>query len=120
VDGALVGDGDLRGTRDGAAEFAFMIAAPNLQGKGVGTRFAVMLHAFGFAQLGLARIYASVVPHNVASLRVFEKMNYRSDDGAEARSYADEPGDVTLVLDRATFERTFALALEQIQISARR
>ncbi|MBA3456736.1 MAG: GNAT family N-acetyltransferase [Deltaproteobacteria bacterium] len=119
-DGALVGDGDLRGERDGAAEFAFMIAAPSIQGKGLGTRFAVMIHAFGFAQLGLSRIYASVVPHNVASRRVFEKVGYRPDDGPEARSYADEPGDVTLIIDRATFERAHAPALEQIQISPRR
>jgi len=119
VDGALVGDGDLRGARGSAAEFAFMIAAPSIQGKGLGTRFAVMLHAFGFAQLGLDRIYASVVPHNVASRRVFEKIGYRLDDGPEARSYADEPGDVTLVLDRATFERIHTVALEQIQISDR-
>jgi len=119
VDGALVGDGDLRGLRDGAAEFAFMIAAPSIQGKGLGTRFAVMIHAFGFVQLGLARIYASVVPHNVASRRVFEKMGYQLDDGPEARSYADEPGDVTLVIDRATFERNHAQALAQIQIAPR-
>ena len=119
VDGALVGDGDLRGMRDGAAEFAFMIAAPTFQGKGLGTRFAVMIHAFGFAELGLARIYASVVPENVASRRVFEKMGYRLDDSAEARSYADEPGDVTLVIDRPTFERSHTQALAQIAICIR-
>ena len=33
---------------DGAAEFAFMIGAPSAQGKGLGTRFATMIHAFGF------------------------------------------------------------------------
>ena len=119
VDGALVGDGDLRGARDGAAEFAFMIAAPNTQGKGLGTRFAVMIHAFGFAQLALERIYASVVPHNVASRRVFEKMGYELDHGPEARSYADEPGDVTLRLDRETFVGNYAPVLEQIRIAAR-
>jgi RimJ/RimL family protein N-acetyltransferase len=119
VDGALVGDGDLRGIRAGSAEFAFMIAAPTLQGKGLGTRFAVMIHAFGFAQLRLARIYASVVPQNIASLRVFEKVGYRVDDGPEARSYADEPGDLTLAIDRATFERAHARALEQILIGER-
>lgn len=119
-DGALVGDGDLRGLRDRAAEFAFMIAAPNIQGKGLGTRFAMMIHAFGFAQLGLERIYASVVPHNIASRRVFEKMGYQIDDGPEARSYADEPGDLTLVIDRARFEHSSAGALEQIQITPRR
>ncbi|MEO7092387.1 MAG: GNAT family protein [Polyangiales bacterium] len=119
VDDDLVGDGDLRGERDGAAEFAFMIAAPNIQGKGLGTRFALMIHTFGFAQLGLARIYASVVPHNVASRRVFEKIGYRLDDGAEARSYADEPGDVTLVIDRETFDQRHAAARAHIEIKAR-
>ena len=119
VDGALVGDGDLRGLRDGAAEFAFMIGATNIQGKGLGTRFALMIHAFGFVQLGLARIYASVAPQNVASRRVFEKLGYREDTGAEARSYADEPGDITLVIERDTFERAHADRLGQIQISVR-
>ncbi len=119
VDGTFVGDGDLRGARGETAEFAFMIAAPTIQGKGLGTRFALMIHAFGFAQLGLARIYASLVPHNVASRRVFEKLGYRVDDGPEARSYADEPGDLTLVLERSTFERTHAAAVAQIRIGMR-
>ena len=117
--GALAGDADLRGLRGGTAEFAFMIAAPAAQGKGLGTRFAQMIHAFGFRTLGLARIYASVVPHNTASRRVFEKLGYVVDDSAAAREYADEPGDVTLALDRATFERGYADALAQIQITAR-
>ena len=43
--GKLVGDADLRGMRDGAAEFAFMIAARNQQGRGLGTKFALMLTA---------------------------------------------------------------------------
>lgn len=119
VDGALVGDGDLRGLRHGAAEFAFMIGATNIQGKGLGTRFALMIHAFGFMQLGLARIYASVAPQNVASRRVFEKLGYREDSGAEARSYADEPDDITLVIERETFERTHADRLAQIAIALR-
>ncbi len=114
VDHELVGDGDLRGIRNGAAEFAFMIAAPTFQGKGLGTRFALMIHAFGFVQLSLARIYASVVPHNVASRRVFEKIGYRPDDSAEARSYADEPGDVTLLIEREAFAAQHAAVLEQI------
>ncbi len=116
-DDAFVGDADLRGIRDGAAEFAFMIAAPSAQGKGLGTRFALMVHAFGFAKLGLDRIYASVVPENVASRRVFEKLGYVADDSPTAREYADEPGDVTLVIDRATFETRHAHALAQLRIT---
>jgi len=118
-DGALVGDADLRGVRDGAAEFAFMIAAPNTQGRGLGTRFAMMVHAFGFAQLGLARIYASIVPHNAASRRVFEKLGYAVDDSAEARRFADEPDDVTLALDREVFDRAHAAELARIRVAAR-
>ena len=115
-DGALAGDGDLRGIRGGTAEFAFMIGARDVQGKGLGTRFAIMIHAFGFAALGLARIYASIVPHNTASRRVFEKLGYIVDDSAAARAYADEPGDVTMVVDRVTFETRHAAQLAEIRI----
>jgi len=93
-DGALVGDGDLRGIRGGTAEFAFMIAAPGHQGKGLGTKFAQMLYHFGFAELQLATIYASVVPANTASRRVFDKLGCTLDDSAAARAYADHPDDV--------------------------
>jgi len=116
-DGRLLGDADLRRFRDDAAEFAFMIGAPDAQGKGLGTRFAIMLHAFGFRQAGLQRIYVSIVPHNAASRRVFEKLGYRVDDAPGARAWADAPDDVVLSLDRPTFERMQGAALEQIRIS---
>jgi RimJ/RimL family protein N-acetyltransferase len=115
----FAGDADLRGLRGGSAEFAFMIAAPGAQGKGLGTRFALMVHAFGFHALGLDRIYASVVPHNTASRRVFEKLGYVVDDSAAAREYADEPGDVTLALERATFLRIHGNSLAQIRMEVR-
>jgi RimJ/RimL family protein N-acetyltransferase len=117
--GELVGDGDLRGINRGRAEFAFMIAAPPAQGKGLGTRFAIMLHDFGFRELELRRIYASVVPQNAASLRVFEKLGYVIDTGLAARQYADAPSDVTLSIEREVFERVNATALAQIRIGVR-
>lgn len=123
VDGALAGDADLRGLTGGAAEFAFLIAAPAAQGRGLGTRFALMLHAFGFAApplgAGLDRIYASVVPANTASLRVFAKLGYEVDDSAAARAWADEPGDLVLAIDRATFLARHADALAAISVTAR-
>jgi RimJ/RimL family protein N-acetyltransferase len=115
----LVGDADLRGIANGTAEFAFMIAVPAEQGKGMGTAFALMLHAFAFEHLDLSRVYASVVPHNVASRRVFEKLGYVEDAGPEARAYADEPGDVTLAIDRDTFVQRHLAALRDIRISRR-
>ena len=116
VDGALAGDGDVRGVAEGAAEFAFLIASPAAQGRGLGTRFATMIHAFGFGTLGLARMYASIVPDNVASRRVFEKLGYTVDGSAAARAYADEDGDVVMSIERATFERRHAAALAQIAV----
>jgi RimJ/RimL family protein N-acetyltransferase len=118
-DDVLAGDADLRGVRDGSAEFAFLIAAPSAQGKGLGTRFAIMLHTFGFRHLQLVKIYASIVPENVASRRVFEKLGYVIDTSAAARAYADEPTDVTLALDHATFEQRHAEQLAQIHIRVR-
>jgi RimJ/RimL family protein N-acetyltransferase len=112
----LVGDADLRGMRDGAGEFAFMIAARDQQGKGLGTKFALMVHACAFAALALDRLYASVAPTNQASRRVFEKLGYAVDSSAEARTFADEPGDVTMVIGRARFERTHAAVLRQLRI----
>lgn len=114
-DGVLAGDGDLRGISGGCAEFAFLIASPDAQGKGLGTRFATMLHAFGFDTLGLDRIYASVVPHNVASRRVFEKLGYREDATTD---YGDA-GDVVLAIDRARFAATSDAVLANIRIAVR-
>jgi RimJ/RimL family protein N-acetyltransferase len=119
VDGALAADADLRKVGGGAAEFAFMVAAPVAQGKGLGTRVALMVHAFGFRRLGLDRIYASIIPGNAASRRVFDKLGYQVDDSPTARAYADEPGDVTMAIDRATFERAHAHALAEIGIAVR-
>ena len=118
-DDNFVGDADLRGIRDGSCEFAFMIGAPTEQGKGLGTRFAIMLGAFGFEQLSLDRIFASIVPANIASRRVFDKLGFRVDDGELARTYADQPGDITMVIDRPTFERVQIEVLGQIKIEVR-
>ena len=96
-----------------------MIAARAAQGQGYGTRFALMVHTFGFRTLALETIYASVVPHNTASRRVFEKLGYVLDDSPAARDYADEPGDVTLSLDRATFVARHGAVLDQIRIAMR-
>lgn len=116
-DAGFAGDADLRNIRGTTCEFAFMIAAPSAQGKGLGTRFATMIHAFGFLRLEIARIYASVVPENTASRRVFQKLGYVIDDSEPAREYAEEPGDLVLALDRETFVTRFGA--EDIQIGAR-
>jgi len=102
----LVGDGDLRhlDPRNGAGEVAVLIGDRARQGRGLGTRFTALLHAFGFQILGLERIYASILPENEPSLRLFARLGHAPDASEAARSFADEPGDVTLSVARATFE----------------
>lgn len=117
TNGTLAGDADLRGIADGACEFAFMIAAPSAQGKGLGTKLATMIYAFAFEQLHLERVYASVIPENVASRRVFEKIGCYVDESREARAFADEPGDIIMAIDHASFTRHNAAALAQIRTS---
>lgn len=119
ADGTLAADADLRKVGGGAAEFAFMVASPAAQGKGLGTRVALMIHAFGFRRLGLERIYASIIPDNAGSRRVFEKLGYQVDASPAARAYADEPGDVTMGIDRMAFERLHAQAMAEIEIAVR-
>ena len=118
-DGELAGDGDLRGVGGGAAEFAFLIADPAAQGKGLGTRFAIMIHALAFGPLALERVYASVIPANTGSRRVFEKLGYAVDDGDAARAYADDDGDLVLSIDRAGFARAHGTAAAEVRIRPR-
>lgn len=115
-DDRFVGDADLRNIRAGFGEFAFMIGDPDAQGKGLGTRFATMIHAFGFRHAELHRIFASIVPHNTASRRVFEKLGYAVDSSPTARGFADEPGDVVMAVDQAIFEQLHGDALRDIRI----
>jgi len=110
-DGARVGDGDLRDRHDGRAELAIMLAARGDQGRGLGTRFAIMLHAFGFARLGLERIYVGIVPANLASQRLFARVGHAVDDSAIARGYAEAPDEVTMSVGRDEFEARHADAL---------
>ncbi len=105
ADGALAGDADLR---DGG-EFAFLIAAPSAQGKGLGTRFATMIHAHAFLDLGYTKLFAAFIPSNTGSRRVFEKLGYGVDTG----SYGDE-GDVVMSIERDTFLARHAAAIAEI------
>ncbi len=116
---SLVGDGDLRNIEDGTAEVAILIGARNVQGRGLGTRYAIMLHVFAFEVLGLERLYISVIPANAASRRLFEKLGYEIDDSPEARDLIDDETDVTMSVSRARFESTVAASLPRIRIAKR-
>lgn len=118
-DGTWMGDADLRHIISGRAEFAFMIGNRTVQGKGLGTKFAIMVHQLAFAELGVEQVYATILPQNAASRRAVEKIGYLADDSATARSYADHPTDVCMSLTRAQFARAAGELLSDIHISYR-
>jgi RimJ/RimL family protein N-acetyltransferase len=105
LDGVLVGDADFRDFDDGCAEFAIMIGDRSLQGKGLGKKFAIMLHELAFRDLGLARIYATFVPANLVSIGMFEKLGYERDDSPASRSFTDDESDISMSVDLDGFCR---------------
>jgi RimJ/RimL family protein N-acetyltransferase len=107
ADERLLGDADLRhlDLARGTGEFAILIGERAVQGRGFGTRFALMLHALAFLKLGLERLYVAIIPANRGSLRLFEKLGYQPDDSPAARTYVDEADDRTLSFARADFLR---------------
>lgn len=119
VDGHLVGDADMRHVTAQSAEFAILVGDRARQGQGLGRRFALLLHGLAFAGLGLERLYASIIPSNLASQRLFAWLGYQQDDSPDARCYADEPSDLTFSLPRAEFHAIHGPALGPMRWSLR-
>jgi ribosomal-protein-alanine N-acetyltransferase len=118
-DGQLMGDADLRNVRAAEAEFAILVGPRVQQSRGLGTRFAAMLHAAALRVMGFERIYATVIPQNIASRRVLEKLGYQVDPSPRAASFADAEDDIALSVDRIQFERAQADLLTQVVITPR-
>jgi RimJ/RimL family protein N-acetyltransferase len=118
ADGRLMGDADLRhiDLQSRTAEFTILVGERAAQGRGFGTRFALMLHALAFAKLGLAHIYVSIIPANRGSLRLFEKLGYQRDDSPAARGYIDEDDDVTMSFARDDFLRVCGDTIARLSI----
>jgi RimJ/RimL family protein N-acetyltransferase len=114
-DGALLGDADFRHPKAATAEFAIMVGDRATQGRGFGTRFGLMLHAFGFQVLDLERVYISVIPANSASRALFQKLGYRVDDSSAARALIDDASDVTLSLARPAFVEAWRVEMAAIR-----
>ena len=116
-DGDLMGDADLRNIEGVEAEFAILVGPRVQQSRGLGTRFAAMLHAAALRVLGVERIYATVIPQNIASRRMLEKLGYQLDPSPRAASFADGEDDIAMSVDRLQFERAQAELLTQVVIT---
>ena len=114
-DGVLVGDADFRKFDAESAEYAIMIGARNLQGRGLGRKFTTMLHSWAFRRLGLDRVYVTILPANRASVRLFEQLGYAPDNSPRARSLIDEESDVTLSVQRSRFELQHGAMMDGVQ-----
>lgn len=117
--GELAGDADFRHVEAASSEFAILIGRRPEQGKGLGTRFATLLHAWAFLALDLERLFVSIIPANLASQRLFAKLGYRPDDSPAARRFADQHSDLTFALDRATFVARHESLLPELSWSRR-
>jgi RimJ/RimL family protein N-acetyltransferase len=117
--GVLVGDADFRHFDAESAEYAVMIGARNLQGRGLGRKFTTMLHAWAFRGLGLDRVYVTILPANRPSLRLFEQLGYGPDRSPRARSLIDEESDVTLSVERSAFEKQLKTLMDDVHLAPR-
>jgi RimJ/RimL family protein N-acetyltransferase len=120
VDGLLVGDADLRNVTRDHAEVAILIGDRSMQGRGLGTRFGVMLHAFAFRTLGLRRTYATIIPANTGSLRLFAKLGYERDDSRVARALIDDESDIALSLTPERFQALHGELGARVRMTERR
>lgn len=119
-EGELCGDADFRHLGGGAAEFAILIGRRPAQGKGLGTRFALLLHALVFGPLALERVFVSIIPANLPSQRLFAKLGYQPDSGPAARAFAEEESDITMSLGRDAFASLHASVIRDIAWEPRR
>jgi RimJ/RimL family protein N-acetyltransferase len=118
-DGTLMGDADFRNVDGADAEFAILIGQRSRQSRGLGTRFAAMMHVAALRVLGFERVYATIIPTNIASRRMLEKLGYRVDQSPRAASFAEAEDDIAMSIDWGQFERTHVDLLTQAVITAR-
>jgi RimJ/RimL family protein N-acetyltransferase len=117
-DGELMGDADFRKCAGAEAEFAIMIGQRAQQSRGLGTRCAAMMHVAALRVFKFERVYATIIPTNVASRRMLEKLGYHVDKSQRAASFADAKDDIAMSLDLVQFERTYADLLTEAVITA--
>jgi RimJ/RimL family protein N-acetyltransferase len=118
-EGELMGDADFRNIEGPEAEFAILIGKPVQQGRGLGTRYAAMMHVAALRVFGFERVFGAVIPANIASRRMLEKLGYQVDESPRAASFAETEHDIVMSIDLAQFQRQHADLLTQTVITAR-
>lgn len=107
-DGELIGDADFRNIEGPEAEFAILIGRRSQQNRGLGTCCAGLMHVAAVRVFRFVRVYATVIPQNLPSRRVLEKLGYRPDASPRARSLVETEDELAMSLDMAEFARAHA------------
>lgn len=75
-DGRLVGHAEIKDTTDIDGHEIIYALARQAQGRGLGTELASALVSYGFRELGLSEVHATVAPDNRASLALLQKLGF--------------------------------------------
>ena len=88
ADGRLIGNCGVRKSSPDArvADMGYELA-PDQWGQGYATEAAIAIRDFGFATLGIHRLWATCVPENTASARVLEKLGLRLEGRLRENDY---------------------------------
>lgn len=63
---------------NGTAEFGIMIGEPDARGKGHGTEATTLILDHAFLALGLTNVMLTVYEYNIAGIRTYEKVGFRT------------------------------------------
>ncbi|WP_415646603.1 GNAT family N-acetyltransferase [Stackebrandtia soli] len=91
--GALVGHAEIKPTEVSGGHELIYALAHSAWGRGLGTELANTIVAYGFDELGLSEIHATVKAENTASLAVMTKLGFE-----HVRDDPNDDGSVTRVL----------------------
>jgi RimJ/RimL family protein N-acetyltransferase len=116
-----MGDADFRHVHvaGAEAEFAILVGPRAQQSRGLGTRYAAMMHVAARRAFRFERIYAIVIPANIASRRMLEKLGYQLDHSPRAALFAEDDDDIAMSLELAEFERTHAELFREAIVTER-
>ncbi|MFE1828349.1 GNAT family N-acetyltransferase [Streptomyces yangpuensis] len=94
-DGRLVGHAEIKRTDEVDGHEIIYALAPGAWGSGLGTEIAEAVVAYGFDELGLTEVHATVAAPNTASLALLTRIGF-----AHVRDVREDDGSTTRVLTR--------------------
>ncbi|MEV0644554.1 GNAT family N-acetyltransferase [Phytomonospora sp. NPDC050363] len=97
-DGVYIGHAELKPSPHPAVDGHEIVyaLAPSVWGRGIGSAVTVLLTEYGFGELGLDEVHATVAPENAASLKLLRRLGY-VDDG---EIVDPDDGEVSVLLTR--------------------